>query len=87
MRTGTEALYSWTGLVVAEFLGTFALMSVILAAGKDSRILAPWLALTVAAVGYGLGGPGGFAQNPVWDQAPRLLTWIPGVEGVGSPYL
>ncbi|WP_243030448.1 MIP/aquaporin family protein [Thermus altitudinis] len=86
LRTEPETLYAWTGPAVAETLGTFALMSVILAAGKDGRIVALWLALTVAAVGYGLGGPGGFALNPARDLAPRLLAWILGVEGAGSSY-
>ncbi|RTG92587.1 MIP/aquaporin family protein [Thermus scotoductus] len=87
LRTEPEALYAWTGPAVAETLGTFALMSVILAAGKDGRMVALWLALTVAAVGYGLGGPGGFALNPARDLAPRFLAWILGVEGAASPYL
>ncbi|WP_235283926.1 aquaporin [Thermus sp. 2.9] len=60
LRTAPEALYGWTGPAVAEALGTFALMAVILFAGKDGEIVALWLALTVAAVAYGFssGGPG-----------------------------
>ncbi|GLV48471.1 putative glycerol uptake facilitator [Thermus sp. LT1-2-5] len=86
LRTAPEALYGWTGPAVAETLGTFALMAVILFAGRDGRIVALWLALTVAAVGYGLGGPGGFALNPARDLSPRLLAWLLGVEGAASPY-
>ncbi|MFN4231712.1 MIP/aquaporin family protein [Thermus sp.] len=87
LRTEPQALYTFSGPAVAETLGTFALMSVILAAGKDGRIVALWLALTVAAVGYGLGGPGGFALNPARDLAPRFLAWILGVEGAANSYL
>lgn len=70
LRTEPEALYARTG-PAAETLGTFALMSVILAAGKDGRIVALWLALTVAAVGYGLGSTGGFTLNSTCDPAPQ----------------
>lgn len=86
LRTAPEALYGWSGPMVAEVLGTFALMAVILFAGRDGRLLPLWLALTVAAVGYGLGGPGGFALNPARDLSPRLLAWLLGVEGAASPY-
>ncbi|APD10545.1 MULTISPECIES: MIP/aquaporin family protein [Thermus] len=86
LRTAPEALYGFWGPMVAEVLGTFALMAVILFAGRDGRFLPLWLALTVAAVGYGLGGPGGFALNPARDLSPRLLAWLLGVEGAASPY-
>lgn len=79
LRTAPEALYGWTGPAVAEALGTFPLMAVILFAGKDGGIVALRLALTVAAVGH---GPGGFALNPVRDLSPKLL----GVEGAANPY-
>lgn len=87
LRTAPEALYGWTGPAVAEALGTFALMAVILVAARDTRLLPLFLGLTVAAVGYGLGGPGGFALNPARDLSPRLLAGLLGVEGAASPYL
>lgn len=87
LRTDPGALYGWMGPAAAEFLGTFALMAVILAAGRDGRLVALWLALTVAAVGYGLGGPGGFALNPARDLAPRLLAALLGVEGAINSYI
>ncbi|MFN3178682.1 MAG: aquaporin [Thermus sp.] len=87
LRTAPEALYGWTGPAVAEALGTFAIMAVILVAARDTRLLPLFLGLTVAAVGYGLGGPGGFALNPARDLSPRLLAGLLGVEGAASPYL
>lgn len=85
LRTPPEATYGWAGPAVAEFLGTMALMGVILAA-REERLLPLWLALTVAAVGYGLGGPGGFALNPARDLSPRLLAALLGAEGALSAY-
>jgi len=86
LRLEPEAPYPWGNGAVAEALGTFALMLVILRAGRDGRLVALWVALTVAAVGYGLGGPGGFALNPARDLGPRALAWLVGVPGAAHPY-
>lgn len=71
--------------LVAEVLGTFALMAVVLQA-RPAHLMPLWLGLMVAGIGYGLGGPGGFALNPARDLSPRLLAFLPGSEGAASTY-
>ncbi|WP_038036926.1 MIP/aquaporin family protein [Thermus oshimai] len=73
------------GLPLEGSLGTFTLMAVVLQA-RPAHLLPLWLGLTVAGVGYGLGGPGGFALNPARDLSPRLLASLLGAEGAASPY-
>ncbi|MFJ1938288.1 MULTISPECIES: MIP/aquaporin family protein [unclassified Kitasatospora] len=64
--------------VVTEVIGTFILCMAILTLGKNDGLAAGGLstlivALTVVGIGLSLGGPTGYAINPVRDLGPRIV--------------
>lgn len=73
---------------VAEFLATFIFMLTILFITKSSNSLGSLdalpVALVVLGVGLGLGGPTGYAINPVRDLGPRIMHSILPIKHKGS---
>ncbi|AGM25467.1 MIP/aquaporin family protein [Spiroplasma chrysopicola] len=73
----------------AEFIGTFVLISAILAIGKYNTFsLGAWgplfVGLTVFGIGLSLGGTTGYAINPIRDLAPRLVHFVLPLKNKGS---
>ena len=70
---------------IAEFVGTFVLVFVILAFGKTPAQIGPLaVALLVVGIGASLGGPTGYAINPNRDLGPRIAHAILPIPGKGS---
>lgn len=82
--TGPELRsYGWN--FVTEVIGTFVLVFVILAFGKNPAALGPLpVALLVVGIGASLGGPTGYAINPNRDLGPRIAHAILPIPGKGS---
>lgn len=72
----------------AEFLATFIFMLTILLITKSSNSLGSLdalpVALVVLGVGLGLGGPTGYAINPVRDLGPRIMHSILPIKHKGT---
>lgn len=84
---------------ITEAIGTFVLVFVIIAAGNytthttDAAGVGPanlgWLgafgvALLIVVIGIALGGPTGYAINPVRDLGPRIMHAILPIKGKGG---
>ena len=53
-------------------------------AGSDLGSLSALpVAMLVAAIGFGLGGPTGFAINPARDLGPRIMHFVLPIQGKG----
>lgn len=80
--------YGWN--LVTEAIGTFVLVFVVLAFGRNSSVSglaalgALPVALIVVVIGASLGGPTGYAINPARDLAPRIAHAILPIKGKGS---
>jgi glycerol uptake facilitator protein len=75
--------YGWN--LATEFLGTFVLVFVILQFGNSPHELGPLaVALLVVGIGLSLGGPTGYAINPVRDLGPRIIHALLPIKGKGS---
>ncbi|WOP18525.1 MIP/aquaporin family protein [Raineyella sp. LH-20] len=75
--------YGWN--FVSEFIGTFVLVGWVLVSGKTPAELGPLaVASVVTVIGMSLGGPTGYAINPVRDLGPRLAHAILPIPGKGS---
>jgi glycerol uptake facilitator protein len=75
--------YPWN--VITEIIGTFVLVFVILAFGKNPAQLGPLpVALLVVGIGASLGGPTGYAINPARDLGPRIAHAILPIKGKGD---
>ncbi|GHS90119.1 glycerol transporter [Actinomycetota bacterium] len=74
--------YGWNFLT--EVIGTFVLVFVILAFGKNPAQLGPLpVALLVVGIGASLGGPTGYAINPARDLGPRIAHALLPIKGKG----
>jgi glycerol uptake facilitator protein len=77
--------YAWN--VVTEVIGTFVLVFWILLSAQDGTNKAlgyAAVAFVVIGIGNSLGGPTGYAINPVRDLGPRLAYAILPIKGKGS---
>lgn len=72
--------YGWN--FFTEVVGTFALVFVILQFGNSPHELGPLaVSLLVVGIGLSLGGPTGYAINPVRDLGPRIIHAILPIKG------
>lgn len=79
------AIRNSTWNLVTEIIGTFVLVFVILTLGGTPSGLGPLaVALLVVGIGVSLGGPTGYAINPVRDLGPRIAHQILPIAGKGS---
>ena len=70
--------------IVTEVIGTFVLVFIILMFGKTPAELGPLpVALLVVGIGASLGGPTGYAINPVRDLGPRIAHALLPIRGKG----
>ncbi|WP_431280385.1 MIP/aquaporin family protein [Leifsonia poae] len=80
--------YAWN--LVTEIIGTFVLVFVVIAFGKQPGVSglaalgALPVALLVIVIGTSLGGPTGYAINPARDLGPRIAHAILPIKGKGS---
>jgi glycerol uptake facilitator protein len=80
--------YGWN--LVTEIVGTFVLVFVVIAFGRQGETaglgaLGPLpVALLVVGIGVSLGGPTGYAINPARDLGPRIAHFILPIKGKGS---
>lgn len=72
---------------IVETMATFVFMLGVLflkPAGSDLGSLSALpVAMLVAAIGFGLGGPTGFAINPARDLGPRIMHFVLPIQGKG----
>lgn len=79
------AIRSYTWNFITEAIGTFVLVFVILAFGKNPADLGPLpVALLVVGIGMSLGGPTGYAINPARDLGPRIAHFVLPIRGKGN---
>ena len=67
--------------LLTEIIATFVLVIFILVVGdqqglKASGVTTFLVAMLVVGIGMSLGGPTGYAINPVRDLGPRLVHWL-----------
>ncbi|SEN03754.1 aquaporin family protein [Cryobacterium sp. TMT1-3] len=80
--------YGWN--LVTEIIGTFVLVFVVIAFGRQGEAsglaaLGPLpVALLVIVIGTSLGGPTGYAINPARDLGPRIAHFILPIKGKGG---
>lgn len=80
--------YGWN--LVTEIVGTFVLVFVVIAFGRNTgtsglAALGPLpVALLVVAIGASLGGPTGYAINPARDLGPRIAHALLPIKGKGG---
>ena len=80
--------YRWN--LVTEIIGTFVLVFVVLAFGRQApggglaALGALPVALLVIVIGTSLGGPTGYAINPARDLGPRIAHFLLPIKGKGS---
>jgi glycerol uptake facilitator protein len=75
--------YGWN--LVTEVIATFLLVLTILVLGNTPTRVGPLaVALLVLAIGASLGGPTGYAINPVRDLGPRVAHAVLPIRGKGS---
>jgi glycerol uptake facilitator protein len=68
------AIRSTVDNLITEIIGTFVLIYIILRFGDTPVALGPLaVALLVVGIGASLGGPTGYAINPVRDLGPRIV--------------
>ncbi|WNV75611.1 MIP/aquaporin family protein [Geodermatophilus sp. DSM 44513] len=71
--------------VLAEFVGTFVLVYIILRFGDTPSQLGPLaVALLVVGIGASLGGPTGYAINPARDLGPRIAHAVLPIRNKGG---
>ena len=80
--------YGWN--LVTEIVGTFVLVFVVIAFGRQGETAGLGalgqlpVALLVVGIGVSLGGPTGYAINPARDLGPRIAHFILPIKGKGS---
>ncbi len=75
--------YGWNFLT--EVIGTFVLVMFVVVSGKTPSGLGPLaVALVIVAIGASLGGPTGYAINPVRDLGPRIAHAFLPIKGKGG---
>ena len=80
--------YGWN--LVTEIIGTFVLVFVVIAFGRQgtagglAALGALPVALLVVVIGTSLGGPTGYAINPARDLGPRIAHFLLPIKGKGS---
>ncbi|OJV80817.1 MAG: aquaporin family protein [Cellulomonas sp. 73-92] len=75
--------YGWN--FFTEVIGTFVLVFVILAFGKNPASLGPLpVSFLVVGIGMSLGGPTGYAINPARDLGPRIAHAFLPIPGKGK---
>ncbi|TFB49472.1 aquaporin family protein [Cryobacterium tagatosivorans] len=80
--------YAWN--LVTEIIGTFVLVFVVIAFGRQGEagglaaLGALPVALLVVVIGTSLGGPTGYAINPARDLGPRIAHFLLPIKGKGS---
>jgi len=80
--------YGWN--LVTEIIGTFILVFVVIAFGRNGEagglaaLGALPVALLVIVIGTSLGGPTGYAINPARDLGPRIAHFFLPIKGKGS---
>jgi glycerol uptake facilitator protein len=79
------AIKSTADNLVTEIIGTFVLIYIILRFGDTPVALGPLaVALLVVGIGASLGGPTGYAINPVRDLGPRIVHSVLPIPNKGS---
>jgi glycerol uptake facilitator protein len=74
--------YAWN--LVTEIIGTFVLVFVVIAFGRQPSVLGALpVALLVIGIGASLGGPTGYAINPARDLGPRIAHALLPIRGKG----
>ena len=79
--------YGWN--LVTEIIGTFVLVFVVIAFGRQgaagglAALGALPVALLVVVIGTSLGGPTGYAINPARDLGPRIAHFLLPIKGKG----
>ncbi|MCI6574173.1 MAG: aquaporin family protein [Actinomycetaceae bacterium] len=75
--------YGWN--VLTEAIATFVLVSWVMLSGYTQSGLGPLaVSLVIVAIGASLGGPTGYAINPVRDLGPRIAHALLPIKGKGS---
>lgn len=75
--------YGWN--LITEIIATFVLVIMALVSGYTESGLGPlFIGLVVVGIGASLGGPTGYAINPVRDLGPRIAHAILPIKGKGS---
>ncbi len=85
----TVGSYSLLNASIAEFIATAMLLWIVLSTTDMNNVgVTKWnlqpllIGLGVGVIGFGLGGPSGFAINPARDLSPRIFGAIVGTEGL-----
>ena len=72
--------------MITEAIATFVLIIWILADPPGNAALGyGGVAAVVVAIGFGLGGPTGYAINPARDLGPRIAYWLLPIRGKARP--
>ncbi|HHI01508.1 MAG: MIP family channel protein [Thermovirga sp.] len=90
VKEGVQAVgqYSITNAFIAEIIGTMVLLIGVCAISDRMNIgpgsnMAPFMVgMLVAVIGFGLGGPSGYAINPARDLPPRIFGALVGTKGL-----
>jgi glycerol uptake facilitator protein len=79
------AIKSHVDNVITEAIGTFVLVYIVLRFGDTPTEIGPLaVALIVVGIGASLGGPTGYAINPVRDLGPRIIHAILPIKNKGG---
>lgn len=72
--------------IVTEILGAFVLVIWVLTNPEINQTLGyAGVSFVVITIGFGLGGPTGYAINPARDLGPRIAYWFLPIKGKAGP--